>query len=146
MQRVANLFRETGGNLQPGTICRRNVNYGKKDFLSPELKSKWNAYWNSTKNNSGNSEARFWTVVERADGNECFGRLVAKGKNVIRANPKGGWFNIWIKIQNDDEKRLGMAQNSDAKQPNLKFEGMIEMNWQTKLAEIFLILPISESP
>ncbi|GFH58657.1 predicted protein [Chaetoceros tenuissimus] len=127
MQRVGNLFRETGGNLQPGTICRRNVNYGKKNFLSPELKSKWNAYWNSTKNNSGNSEARFWTEEERADGDECFGRLVAEGKNVIRANSKGGWFNIWIKIQDDDEKKLGMKQNSDAKQPRLKFEDMIHL-------------------
>ena len=60
--------RETARNLKPGTICGRFVNYGKKDFLSPELQSKWNAFWDGIKHNSGNSEARFWTEEERADG------------------------------------------------------------------------------
>lgn len=61
------------------------------------------------------------------DGNECFGRLVAKGKNVIRANSIGGEFNIWIKTTNDEERKLGMAQNSDAKQPHLKFEDILHL-------------------
>lgn len=48
MQRVAFLFREPGANLKSG-----------KDFLSPELRSKWNAFGDSTEQNSGNSEEDF---------------------------------------------------------------------------------------
>lgn len=96
MQRVAFLFREPGTNLKSGTICRRNVNYGKKDFLSPELRSKWNAFGDcSTEQNRGNSEARLWTEEEREDGDRCFDCLVAKTRNVIRANPiRGGNFHV----------------------------------------------------
>ncbi|GFH45107.1 predicted protein [Chaetoceros tenuissimus] len=125
---VADLFRDTAGNLVMATVSARNINFGRGNYLSDELQRDWNDFYQSSvRQNSGNSNGRRQTPAEKKERDRCVGLLTGKAMKVIRANPiLGGDFYIWHQTD-DNEKAIAEAQNSDAQRPNLQFDQLLQL-------------------